>query len=94
MFQRKPLSELQEELRVIDDEIAAHPLSEPRVKRAHEIIDNKGDKENTEVEADLAAEGLPSLAELGALQARNTVSWWRLHRARGKLVKKIEKLTR
>lgn len=92
MFRRQPLSELQENLSAVNDQLDAHPFASPQVKRAHEIIDNRDDKDNAAVELELEKEGLPSLEELGRIQLKHTGSWWRLNRDRNKLLKQITKL--
>lgn len=43
---------------------------------------------------ELADQNLPSLEELGKLQVDSTISWWKLHRKRNNLVKKIARSKR
>lgn len=94
MFRRRPLHELEAKLEAIDRSLAQHPLASERVKKAHLIVGNKSDSDDATVARQLAEAGLPSLEELGKIQLEHTGSWWRLHRNRRKLLRKIEKLKR
>lgn len=70
--------------------IAAHPLSSPPVKEAHAVIEAHGGKdESGELSRELKERGLPSLEELGKIQARTSFSWWRLHRKRRSLERRL-----
>ncbi|ALJ21067.1 hypothetical protein [Microbacterium sp. No. 7] len=93
MFGRKSLDALNAQRQQIDARIEAHPLSAEEVRQAHAIIEARGDKDNAAIECELSANGLPSLEELGRIQVESTASWWRLHRERAKIAKRIEKLT-
>ncbi|KZC94060.1 MULTISPECIES: hypothetical protein [Clavibacter] len=78
-------------LAAVDAAIAAHPLSSERVTRANAIIEASDRDDKAAVEARLAEEGLPGLAELGKIQVRHSVSWWRLHRRRRKILARLDR---
>ena len=42
-----------------------------------------------EISQELRERGLPSLEELGRIQLKTTVSWWKLHHDRRRLRKKL-----
>ncbi|WP_104196236.1 hypothetical protein [Cryobacterium sp. M15] len=92
MFSRESQPELQIKLEAADAAVAAHPLAAERIKRAHAIIESTDSADKDLVEQKLAEEGLPDLAEIGLIQVRNSVSWWKLHRERNKITDKLEKL--
>lgn len=92
MLRTRSREELENMLRDTNAMIAAHPFSLESVKAAHEVVENapRGDREV--VSRELAARNLPSLEELGKIQAKHTFSWWRLHRRRRTLLARIERL--
>ena len=89
MFHRESLEELEAKLEAVDAEIASHPLSSERVKAAQAIVEALGTQDTEKVSKELADQNLPSLEELGKVQVDSTMSWWKLHRKRNNLVKKI-----
>ncbi|WP_201292195.1 hypothetical protein [Actinomyces sp. zg296] len=89
MFRREPAQSLRGELASIDEPIAAHPLSDPSIRRAHEIIESHGPGGVEAIAAELESLGLPSLDEVGTIQAEHTASWWRLHRRRRRLTRRL-----
>ncbi|MEJ1191780.1 hypothetical protein [Pseudarthrobacter sp. CCNWLW207] len=91
MFHRESLEGLKAKLDAVDAEIASHPLSSDRVKTAQAIVEARANKDTEEVSRELADQNLPSLEELGKIQVNGTVSWWKLHRKRNNLVKKIDR---
>lgn len=89
MFDRPSQEELQTRLDSVNAAIAGHPLASERVTRAHAIIESTtSDKEL--LNRKLMDEGLPNLAEIGKVQLRHSLSWWKLHRARNRIVGKLE----
>jgi len=94
VFHRESLEELEAKLEAVDADIASHPLSSDRVKAAQAIVEARGNKDTEEVSRELADQNLPSLEELGKLQVDSTISWWKLHRKRNNLVKKIARSKR
>lgn len=94
MFHRESLEGLKAKLDAVDAEIASHPLSSDRVKAAQAIVKARENKDTEEVSRELADQNLPSLEELGKIQVNGTVSWWKLHRKRNNLVKKIDRSKR
>ncbi|MFC6356542.1 hypothetical protein [Luethyella okanaganae] len=94
IFRRESVPELEAKLEEIDADIARHPIASEKVKKAHRIVENRGDKSDADLTHALAASGLPALEELGRIQLEHTGSWWRLHRARNKIITKIQKLKR
>ncbi len=78
-------------LAAVDAAIAAHPLSSERVTRANAIIEAADGDDKAGVEARLAEERLPDLAELGRIQVRHSVSWWRLHRRRRRILARLDR---
>lgn len=90
---RKSDHALQAKLESIDAAIAAHPYSSERFKGANAVIAATGKDGKDLVERELAENDPPGLEELGKIQLRGTASWWKLHRERNKVAKKIERLT-
>lgn len=93
MFGRHDLASLQKRLEAVNAQIAEHPLASETVRRAHAIVEARGNADEAELQARLTDEGLPSLEELGKIQLRNTSSWWALHREKRNLERKIRKLS-
>lgn len=89
---KKTRKEIETELAHLDSEIAAHPLASEPVTAAHAIIEQHGEENKEIIQQRLAEQNLPSLDEVGRLTAKHTFSWWKLHRARKKLIAKIERL--
>lgn len=83
------LVKLEHELKTLNRRIDAHPLSSAPVRDAFEVIERHG-KGNVDVISDeLRGRGLPSLEDLGKLQARHTFSWWMLNHRRRSLEKRL-----
>lgn len=72
-------------------EIAAHPRASEPVKAAHAIIEEHGEENKEIIQQRLAEQNPPSLDEMGRLTANHAPSWWKLHRARKKVIAKIER---
>lgn len=83
---------LRRELEQVDAHIAAHPFASPRIRAAHEIVGEGPSRDAAEIERRLADRGLPGVQQLGRTQVAGAWSWWRLHRRRRKLVRRIERL--
>jgi hypothetical protein len=83
---------LRRELERVDALIAAHPLASPRIRAAHEIVGEGPSRDAVEIERQLADGSHPDAAELGRAQVAGMWSWWRLHRRRRQLVRRIERL--
>jgi hypothetical protein len=84
---------LQAKLEAVEAALRAHPFESEQVKNAYAIVDARKGDDKAEIQRELAENGLPSLAALGVIQLRGTASWWRLHRKRNSLFRKIERLT-
>ena len=93
MNSRDRTSRLRLKLTRVDAAIAAHLLSSDRVTSAHAIIEAYGRNDKELVERELAAQGLPGLADLGRIQVRSSYSWWKLHRQRNTVVKSLSRHT-
>ena len=93
MFHRESLEELKARLEAVDAEIPSHPLSSKQVEAAQAIVEARENKDAEEVSRELAEQNLPSLEELGKIQVQSTVGWWKLHRKRNNLTKKIDRST-
>mgnify|MGYP001692787815 CR=1 FL=1 len=61
MFWGKSAQSLRSELAAVEEQIAAHPLSDPSVKRAHEIIEGHRPGDNDAIAAELEGLGLRSM---------------------------------
>ena len=85
---------LRAELDEVNSLISDHPLASRRVRAAYEVVEGHGSRKSAEVDRDLAAKGLPSVSELGKVQMSSTWSWWKLHRRKLKLEKKIRRALR
>jgi hypothetical protein len=87
----RDVSALRAELQEVESLIFSHPLASRRVRAAYEVVEAHESKSPAEVDGDLEAKGLPSVTELGKVQASSTWSWWKLHRRKMKLEKKIQR---
>jgi len=84
--------ELSRRIAEVDAQIAAHPLSSEPVTQAHAVIEAHGSTDDSDaISRELASRGLPSLVELGRIQARSSFSWWRLHRKRRALLRRADR---
>lgn len=87
------LEQLRTELSQVESDIAAHSFRTDDVLAAHAIIDiaSSGDAppDREAIGAELLAQDLPSLEQLGRTTAKGLYSWGRLHRRQKKLQKKI-----
>ncbi|WP_454117669.1 hypothetical protein [Microbacterium lacticum] len=86
-------SALEAELKEIDAAIADHPYNAPEVVASREIIEQFEGEGNERVEQELAARGLPGLADNGRIVATGLASYSRLHRRRKKVLNKLERLS-
>ncbi|MFP5369494.1 MAG: hypothetical protein ACLGI3_01930 [Actinomycetes bacterium] len=82
---------LRAELDEVKALIADHPLASRRVRAAYDVVESHGSRKSAELDRDLEAKGLPSVSELGKVQVSSTWSWWKLHRRKMKLEKKIQR---
>ena len=89
---REDLDALRAELEQVRALISAHPLASPRTRAASETVDRRESRSAAEIDEELAAEGLPGVGELGRAQVAGTWSWWKLHRRKTTLEKRIERL--
>lgn len=89
MFERRSPAELRKALTEVEEQIAQHPLGSEEVQLAHQVITAHDGDDKEAIEAELKASNLPSLAKLGEIQAKGTLSWWKLHRKRKKLIAKL-----
>jgi hypothetical protein len=94
MFGKASLEELQETLASTEAAIASHPLASEPVKQANAVIETTKAEGNEAVDRDLAARGLPDLETLGRITVQGSTSWWKLHRDRKLLLRKIDRYTR
>lgn len=70
----------------VRSDLASHPYNSPQIKQATALIEQlRPHKTSAEIDAELGAKGLPSLAECGKVTARGLVSFARLNRRRVKL---------
>jgi hypothetical protein len=92
MFGRRNVSALETELREVNALISAHPLASQRIRAAGAVVDKRTSRTAAEVDEELAAEGLPSVDELGRAHASGVWSWWKLHRRKMKLEKKLRRV--
>lgn len=92
VFTRRSAAALEEELHRVEAEIAKHPFASDAVVAANALIDASPDRDREQVSAELAQRHLPDLEQLGRIHARGTVSWWRLHRSRNRLLTKISRV--
>lgn len=76
-------------LAAVDAAISSHPLASAPVKSAFEAIERHGKDNKEAISKELGERNLPSLDELGRIQIRNMFSWWKLHRSRRSLLKKL-----
>ncbi len=80
---------LEQRLKTVNESIASHPLSSAPVREAFEVIERYGKTNVDAISDELRRRDLPSLEELGKVQARHTFSWWRLNRRRRSLEKRL-----
>jgi hypothetical protein len=88
---RRSVDGLRAELEEVEALISAHPLASPRIRAAHEIVGNEESGDAADIDRQLADDGLPSVEELGRTQVAGSWSWWKLHRRRRKLRRRIER---
>ncbi|MGY1804189.1 hypothetical protein ACI78T_13015 [Blastococcus sp. SYSU D00922] len=88
---KKDVSYLEEELREVEARISAHPLASRRIRAAGAVVHDHREQDAAEIDRRLAAEGLPSVEQLGRTHASGTWTWWRLHRRKRTLEKKIRR---
>jgi hypothetical protein len=88
----RDLDGLRDELGRVEALIAAHPLASPRIRAAHELIERSRERNPHAVDRELAERGLPDATALGRAQVSGSWSWWRLHRRRRQLVRRIRRL--
>ena len=82
---------LRAELQRVDAAIAAHPLASRDVRAAHEVVEQDRSGDAARINAELAARGLPGVEQLGRTQVTGIWSWWRLHRRKRALERRIER---
>ena len=82
---------LRAQLEEVDALISAHPLASQRIRAADAMVDECRSGDAAEIDEALVADGLPGVEELGRAHASGMWSWWRLHRRKMKLEKKIER---
>jgi hypothetical protein len=81
--------DVQKRLAEVDRSIAVHPLASTPVREAFAVIERHGKEHRDAISLELHERNLPSLDELGRLQLRTSFRWWRLHRSRRSLLKKL-----
>jgi hypothetical protein len=86
---RKGAAALRAELDEVEALITAHPLASRRVRDAHAVVEAGRSRGAREVDRELTAAGLPTTEELGRAQVAGAWSWWRLHRRRRRLERRI-----
>ena len=91
-LRKKSRAALEAQLREIEDRLSRHPLASTRVREAHALIDAHPGEDPGRTSRKLAEKGLPELDELGALQLKSSISWWRLNRSKRKVTKKLASL--
>lgn len=79
----------EDRLAAVEARIAEHPLSSGPVREAFAMIEHLGKDNQEAIAQELRERDLPGLDDLGRLQLRTTFSWWRLHRGRRKLLKRL-----
>jgi len=94
MFSKPSIAKLREQLKATDAAIAAHPLSSEAVVKANAIIESSKGESNDVINQRLTEKGLPDLEAMGRITLKESTGWWKLHRERNTLTKKIDKLSR
>ncbi|WP_346620935.1 hypothetical protein [Blastococcus montanus] len=95
MFGRhENVSTLTAELAEVDAQISAHPLASRRIRAAQAEVASSESRDAAEIDGELAADGLPSVEELGRAHVSGTWSWWKLHRRKRRHEKRIERAAR
>ena len=82
---------LRAELAKVDQLISAHPLASQPIRAAGARVEERGSRSPAEVDEQLAADGLPSVEDVGRTTASGMWSWWKLHRAKRRLDQKIQR---
>ena len=83
------LATLQARLAEVNARIAAHPLNSAEFARAREVGAAKTDEDAAAVNAELAAQGLPTLGRQARMMALGLTSLARLNRKRIRLEESI-----
>jgi hypothetical protein len=81
--------ETERRLADVDAKISRHPLASTPVTEAFAVIEKHGKEQQDAIAQELRDRDLPALEELGRLQVRGSFSWWKLHRDRRALLKKL-----
>lgn len=90
MWWGKNLHQLRDELDAVNQRIMNNPLSSPEIREATALVDCLEEtQEKSEISAELARRGLPTLEELGLLVAKHGGGLALLNKKRLKLEKKI-----
>jgi hypothetical protein len=81
--------ELEKRLTAVEGKLSEHPLSSDTVREAFAVIEKHGKENRGAISQELRERGLPTLDALGKIQARTSLAWWKLHRDRRSLLKKL-----
>ena len=73
----------------MEDLISTHPFASQRIRAAHDVVAGNKSRGAAAVDRELADNGLPSAVELGRVHVAGTWTWWKLHRRRRQLQRKI-----
>ena len=84
-----PNGDIEKRLAEVERSIAVHPLASTSVREAFAVIERHGKEHKDAISLELRERNLPSLDELGRLQLKTSFRWWRLHRNRRSLRKKL-----
>lgn len=94
MPRRDSHQDLRQKLEAVETRISHHLFQLPGIAESLRIVAQSTGKDADAVDAVLASRGLPGLEELGRKQLRHMFSWWKLHRDRRVLQKRMAKARR
>ena len=93
MFGRASADELRSQLHEVETQLEAHAYNAPEAILTREITERYRNEGEACIEKELAARGLPSLAESGKIVARGLWSYAKLERRKRKLQQKIANIS-
>ncbi|AXR74656.1 MULTISPECIES: hypothetical protein [Auritidibacter] len=85
-------NEIRKELHEVTQQISEHPLAAEQLKQAQELVERRKAEQvdPAEINRELTEQGLPSLEEQGKATTAGARSYYKLHRKKRKLERKLE----
>jgi hypothetical protein len=91
---RESVQELENELTMVHERIRDHPFNASAFAESQAVIESMRGRDREEIQRELSARGLPRLEDGGRRLVRHAWGFWRLHRSRRLLEKRISRRER